>query len=104
MCFSGTTSILRFCELGLVGETLKALRGSPKTVAAKAKFVLATDGDTLEAEDLITGETIASKYRDFPCYFSFFLPLAGISTVKEIKDNPMMFGLQGVSTSCTSSC
>ena len=80
---------LAVSQPGRVGETLQALRVSPKTAAAKAKFILATDGDTLEAEDLLTGETIASAYRDFARHFGFFLPLAGISTVKEIKDNPI---------------
>ena len=77
------------CELGEVGETLKALRESSKTASAKAKFILATDGETLEAEDLASGETVASDYPDFASHFGFFLPLAGISTIKEIKDNPI---------------
>ena len=77
------------CESGRVGETRKALRQSPKTAAAKAKFILATDGETLEAEDLASSETVASDYRDFARHFGFFLPLAGISTIKEIKDNPI---------------
>jgi hypothetical protein len=77
------------CEVGAVGETLKALRASPTTTKAKAKFILATDGLTLEAEDLVGGETIACAYPDFPNHFGFFLPLAGISTIKEIKDNPV---------------
>ncbi|GLK90931.1 class I SAM-dependent DNA methyltransferase [Pseudomonas turukhanskensis] len=77
------------CEPGTVGETLKALRASPATTKAKAKFILATDGQTLEAEELITGETITCDYRDFPNHFGFLLPLAGISTIKEIKDNPI---------------
>ena len=77
------------CEPGTVGETLKALRVSPATTKAKAKFILATDGQTLEAEELITGETIACDYQDFPNHFGFLLPLAGISTIKEIKDNPI---------------
>ncbi len=76
-------------EPGKVGETLKALRDSPKTGAAKAKFILSTDGEALEAEDTTTGETIAAEYRDFPRHFGFFLPLAGISTIKEIKENPI---------------
>ena len=80
---------LATCETGTVNATLKALRESPKTISAKAKFILATDGQTLEAEDLTSGETIASAYPDFPQYFGFFLPLAGISTIKEIKDNPI---------------
>ncbi|MCW5338201.1 class I SAM-dependent DNA methyltransferase [Pseudomonas aeruginosa] len=77
------------CEPGTVGETLKALRASPATIKAKAKFILATDGQTLEAEELITGETITCDYPDFPNHFGFLLPLAGISTIKEIKDNPI---------------
>ena len=74
---------------GTVGETLKALRASPATSRAKAKFILATDGQTLEAEELASGDTIACAYAAFPDHFGFFLPLAGISTIKEIKDNPI---------------
>ncbi|CAB5520470.1 class I SAM-dependent DNA methyltransferase [Stutzerimonas stutzeri] len=77
------------CEPGTVGETLKALRTSLATTKAKAKFILATDGQTLEAEELITGETITCDYPDLPNHFGFLLPLAGISTIKEIKDNPI---------------
>src|ERR1700712_5479163 len=77
------------CESGSVGETLKSLRASPATTKAKAKFILATDGQTLEAEELITGETITCDYSDLPNHFGFLLPLAGISTIKEIKDNPI---------------
>ncbi len=77
------------CEAGTVGKTLAALRASAATAKAKAKFILATDGQTLEAEDLASGETIAPAYPDFPNHLGFFLPLAGISTIKEIKENPI---------------
>ena len=77
------------CEANCVGEALKALRASPATTKAKAKFILATDGQTLEAEELAGGESIAPAYADFSNHFGFFLPLAGISTIKEIKDNPI---------------
>ena len=77
------------CEAHGVEDTLKALRASPASTKAKAKFILATDGQTLEAEELASGETIACAYPDFPNHFGFFLPLAGISTIKEIKDNPI---------------
>ena len=77
------------CQPGTTGAGLHALRGSPATAKGKAKFILSTDGQTLEAEDLAAGETIACDYPDFPDHFGFFLPLAGISTVKEIKDNPI---------------
>ena len=71
----------------MVGATLKALRESPKTASLKARFVLATDGVTLEAEDLTTGETVACEYKDFPNHFGFFLALAGITTVKQLREN-----------------
>lgn len=74
---------------GQVGTRLAALRASPKTVSAKAKFILATDGETVEAEDLVGGDVIACAYADLPRHFATFLPLAGISTVKEIKNNPI---------------
>ncbi|MDE2402687.1 MAG: lactate dehydrogenase [Burkholderiales bacterium] len=77
------------CEAGNVGKTLTALRASAATTKAKAKFILATDGQALEAEELTSGETIACDYTDFPNHFGFLLPLAGISTIKEIKDNPI---------------
>ena len=80
---------LATCEAGSVSQTLLALKASPATTKAKAKFILATDGQSLEAEELITGETISTDFVDFPNHFGFFLPLAGISTIKEIKDNPI---------------
>ena len=72
---------------GAVTNTLAALKASPATTRAKAKFVLATDGDTFEAEDLASGETVACAYADFPDHFGFFLPLAGITTVKQVRDS-----------------
>ena len=42
---------------------------------------------TFEAEDLASGETVACAYADFPDHFGFFLPLAGITTVKQIREN-----------------
>lgn len=74
---------------GAVAATLAALRASAKTASAKAKFILATDGETVEAEDLVGGDVVACPYADLPRHFATFLPLAGISTVKEIKNNPI---------------
>jgi len=75
------------CPAGAVTQMLDALRASPATAKAKAKFILATDGTTLEAEDLTTGETVACAYADFHDHFGFFLPLAGITTVKQIRES-----------------
>lgn len=78
---------LATCAPGQVNATLSALRASPETTKGKVKFILATDGDTLEAEEMANGETIACEYAKFSGHFGFFLPLAGISTIKEIKDS-----------------
>ncbi|AIT79233.1 class I SAM-dependent DNA methyltransferase [Novosphingobium pentaromativorans] len=75
------------CDVGAVDQALKALRESPKTAAAKAKFILATDGEDFQAEDLNTGETVACTFADFPNHFGLFLPLAGITTVKQIRES-----------------
>ena len=74
-------------QAGQITRTLSALRESPATAKAKAKFILATDGVDFEAEDLSTGETVACAYKDFPDHFALFLPLAGISTVRQISEN-----------------
>jgi hypothetical protein len=59
------------CDSGGVTDTLRALKASPATGRAKAKFILATDGESLEAEDLASGETVACTYRDFADHFGF---------------------------------
>jgi hypothetical protein len=75
------------CPPGEVTKTLGALKASPATAKAKARFTLATDGADFEAEDLETGETVACAYQDFPNHFGFFLPLAGITTVKQVRES-----------------
>lgn len=74
-------------DAGAVTQTLEALKASPATVRAKARYILATDGVVFEAEDLETGETVACTYEAFPDHFGFFLPLAGITTVKQVRDS-----------------
>lgn len=78
---------LKVCPEGEVPTTLAALRESAATVRQKAKFILATDGKSFEAENLVDGETVACAYADFHDHFGFFLPLAGITTVKQIREN-----------------
>ena len=78
---------IKVCAEGEAESTLTALRESPETAKQKAKFILATDGKVLEAENLADGETIACDYPNFHDHFGFFLPLAGITTVKQIRDN-----------------
>lgn len=75
------------CNAGKVPETLDLIKNSEATRKAKTKFALATDGLMLEAEDLISEERVVCEYQNFPDHFGFFLSLAGISTVKAIRDN-----------------
>ena len=76
------------CPPGAVTKTLTALKASPATARAKAKFVLATDGETFEAEDLTSDDPpLVCAYSDFPNHFGVFLPLAGITTVQQIPEN-----------------
>jgi len=78
---------IKTCDAGSVPEAMKALRESSATKRAKAKFILATDGTEFQAEDLNSGEVVVCRYPDFPDHFGFFLPLAGISTVKQIRES-----------------
>jgi hypothetical protein len=55
------------CDAGQVAKTLTALRESPATAKAKAKFILATDGVDFEAEDLVSGQPpVVCAYKR-PC-------------------------------------
>ncbi len=78
---------LKTCPAGEVAATLALLRESSATARYKAKFILATDGKSVEAENLLDGETVACDYEKFSDHFGFFLALAGISTVREIREN-----------------
>ena len=76
------------CKPGEVTKTLAALKASPATARAKARFVLATDGDLFEAEDVTSDDPpIACSYADFPNHFGVLLPLAGITTVKQVRES-----------------
>lgn len=76
-------------DTGALEDTLRALRGSPQTAKAKAKYILATDGERIEAEELASGDVLSCAFEDLGNHFGFFLTLAGISAVREVKDNPI---------------
>ena len=78
---------IKVCPEGEAAATLETLKASPATARVKAKFVLATDGREFRAEDLNSGDVIVCDYPDFPEHFGFFLPLAGITTVKQIRES-----------------
>jgi hypothetical protein len=75
------------CAPGEVATAFNALRNSAATSKHKARFILATDGQTIQAERFDDGEPLACDFKDLPNRFTFFLSLAGISTVKRIDEN-----------------
>ncbi|MXU65921.1 class I SAM-dependent DNA methyltransferase [Oceanomicrobium pacificus] len=85
---AGSAHILT-SEPGGVSDALETLRSSKATQTKrnKVRFLIATDGEEFQAEDLVSGDTIACTYQDFPDHFGVFLPLAGISTVKQIRES-----------------
>ena len=72
---------------GEAAAALAALKASPETTRANAKFLLATDGREFHAEDVENGDIVVCDYYEFPEHFGFFLPLAGITTVKQIRES-----------------
>lgn len=79
---------LQVASRGETAAALAALKASPETVRAKAKFVLATDGREVHAEELRgSGEILVCDHSGLPDHFGFFLPLAGITTVKQIRES-----------------
>ncbi|MGV3708627.1 MAG: class I SAM-dependent DNA methyltransferase [Gemmatimonas sp.] len=70
-----------------VTATLQQLRESPATTRHKTKFILATDGETVEAEEVGGTDVVSCAYADLPNHFGFFLALAGITTVRQIREN-----------------
>lgn len=70
-----------------VARAIEDLRASQATTRFRAKLLLATDGVDFQAEDLQSGDTLVCDYADFADHFGFFLPLAGITTVKEIRES-----------------
>ena len=78
---------LQVASEGETAATLAALKASPETVRAKAKFVLATDGREVHAEELESGDILVCEHSGLPDHFGFFLPLAGITTVQQIRES-----------------
>jgi hypothetical protein len=71
-----------------VAELLKRLTDSPTTSKHKAKFALATDGHTVHAESLNSDDPpLVCEYKELADHFGYFLELAGISTVRQIREN-----------------
>lgn len=73
-------------EAGEVDAAMDTLRASKATRKNKAKFIFATDGETVASENLTTGDHLACDFDKLGENFTFFLPLAGIYFTAEIKN------------------
>ena len=80
---------IKVCPEGEAATALGELKGSAATARAKVKFALATDGKEVQAEEIASGEVLVCDYSDIPDHFGFFLTLAGITTVRQIRENPV---------------
>jgi hypothetical protein len=71
-----------------VARLLKRLVDSSASSKHKAKFALATDGNTVHAECLNSEEPpLVCEFKELADHFGYFLELAGISTVRQIREN-----------------
>ena len=80
---------IKVCAKGEVMESLATLKTSPAIVSRRARFVLATDGEEFHAEDPFSGEVVVCDYPEFPEHFGFFLPPAGITIVRQIRESTL---------------
>ena len=82
---------LATCSSGgpdVVADLLKRLIDSPATNKHKAKFALATDGNTVHAASLNSDDPpLVCEFKELADHFGYFLELAGISTVRQIREN-----------------
>ena len=72
-----------------VDEALTRLRDSRTTRRYRARFVLATDGENVAAEDRTTGDTLRCRFAELGDHFAFFLPLAGYERYGVAAENPV---------------
>ena len=79
------------CDAGgpdAVADLLGRLTDSTATGKHKAKFAMATDGQTVHAASLNSDDPpLVCEYKDLDNHFGYFLELAGISTVRQIREN-----------------
>jgi hypothetical protein len=77
------------CESGGILDAMDSLRASEESKKAKVKFLLATDGEDVLAENCSDSDLLACAFEDLGAHFGFFLSLAGITPVEKIKNNPV---------------
>jgi hypothetical protein len=74
---------------GLVDVTLEKIKASKKNATAKPAILIATDGETIAALHLASGESLHCKFTELGDNFGFFLPAAGKERYKAVEENPV---------------
>ena len=78
---------LKTCDAGHTLQTLAELKDSRANAKHKVRFILATDGWRIEAQDLVSGDEISCSYLQLADHFTQFLPLAGINISRDVGDS-----------------
>ena len=79
---------IKVCPEGEVTATLAALRAEPRHRASEGQVhPRHRRQDASRPKTSSTARPSPAHYADFPDHFGFFLPLAGITTVKQIREN-----------------
>ena len=76
-------------EEGKTEEALETLCGSKATKTRKVRIAVTTDGISVAARDMKSGEARFCDYAELKDNFGFFLPLAGFERFKAADENPV---------------
>lgn len=76
-------------SLGEVEATFEILKASSKNKSAKPAILFTTDGQTLSAIHLASGETLHCAFKELGDQYGFFLSAAGKERYKALDENPI---------------
>lgn len=78
----------RIAPEGQTASTVDALAADPLTKKHAPRFLIATDGEEVYAQDLKADQTCDIPFDKLNDAFDFFLPLAGIERYEGVAENP----------------
>lgn len=78
----------RIAPKGQTAATVDAMAGDPLTKKHTPRFLIATDGEEIFAQDIKADQTRDIPFDNLNDAFDFFLPLAGIERYEGVAENP----------------
>jgi len=78
----------RIAPKGQTAATVDALAADPLTKKHAPRFLIATDGEEVYAQDIKADQTCDIPFDKLNDSFDFFLPLAGIERYEGVAENP----------------